>query len=172
MALVSTACLAVAFVAATARFLVWPLTDRPGRADAVIVLSGDSGERMAHARRLLAEGVAPTLVHAGEPDSPEVVRLCTNQEDFEVVCLRPNPDNTRAEAQAVGRLAETRAWNAVAVVTSTPHVARAGILFRRCVGAEVRMVEARPSLSLKRWWDTVWHEWLRLAYVLGVSRSC
>jgi uncharacterized SAM-binding protein YcdF (DUF218 family) len=158
--------------AATARFFIWPLTDRPGRADAVVVLSGDHGERMAEARRLLAEGVAPTLVHAGEPDSPEVVRLCTNQQDFEVVCLHPAPDNTRAEARAVGRLVETRAWRSAVVVTSSQHVTRAGILFRRCLEAEVRVVEARPSLSFSGWWHSVWHEWIRVVYVLVVSRSC
>ena len=172
-ALFGLACiLAIALAALTARLFVWPPTDEPGRVDAVVVLSGDHGERMAEARRLLAAGVAPVLVHAGSPDSADVVRLCAGGQDFEVVCLQPSPDSTKAEARAVAGLAADRGWRSIAVVTSTQHLTRAVTLFRRCVAAEVRGVAAWPSYAPRFWAEAIIHEWGGLLHAVLWSRAC
>ncbi|HEX2118886.1 MAG TPA: ElyC/SanA/YdcF family protein, partial [Acidimicrobiales bacterium] len=125
--------------------ILWPSTDAtPRRADALVVLSGDHGERLARAKELLAGGVAPTLVLVGTPDSAENLDMCAGRTTFDVVCLRPEPDNTRTEAAATAELARDRDWEALVVVTSTPHVSRARLLFDRCFPGTLDVVGADP----------------------------
>jgi len=157
---------------ATARLFVWPPSDAPTSADAVVVLSGDHGERLARALILLGAGVARTLVYDGAPDSTQARELCEKPQGFEVVCLRPDPDNTRAEAYAAGRLALNRDWKTVVVVTSTQHVTRAGLLFRRCVDATVDMVEAHPGFGVRLTARLIVSEWVKVAYSVTVERGC
>ena len=139
---------------------VWPITGESTRADAVIVLSGDHGERLARAMELIERGVTSTLVLDGTPDSAEHVDLCKGRQVFEVVCLQPDPDNTREEARAAGRLAERRAWKSVVVSTSTFHVTRATLLFRRCVNGKVTAVAGDPPYGGMRLARAVVREWL------------
>lgn len=165
-------CTLVILPAATARLFLWPSTDEPSRVDAVVVLSGDYGERMRRALELMAEGVAPTLVHAGTPDSPQVLDLCAGGQPFEVVCPMPDPDSTRAEARAVARLAESRGWNSIAVVTSDFHVTRAGMLFRRCFDGSVKMVGPEASFPVNTWLSQLLEEWAGVANALLLERAC
>ena len=124
---------------------LFPRDDTLGRADAVVVLSGDHGQRLAKALQLMHRGVAPTLVLDGTPDFEQVLELCRGaSQAFEVVCLRPDPDSTRYEARAAGRLASERGWRKMVVLTTSHHITRAGMLFRRCFGGEVKTVGATP----------------------------
>lgn len=160
-------------LAASIRPLVRPDSDRLSRADAVVVLAGgDHGERLALAQELLRSGVAPTLVLDGQPDVQEAARLCTASVAFEVVCLRPAPDSTRAEARAAGRLVAARDWHRVVVATSTAHVTRSRLLFSRCVQAEVQVVGAQPPYGLRTRIKAIAHEWLGTLYALTVARGC
>jgi uncharacterized SAM-binding protein YcdF (DUF218 family) len=160
---------ALVAVLMTARLFVFPPTDRVGEVDAVVVLSGDYGDRIAGALALMRRGAAPVLVHAGAPDGRIVKDLCAGPADFEVVCLHPEPDNTRAEARAVGALARDRGWHSIALVTSKPHLTRAGMLFRRCVDGDVRVVATNPPYSRRVWLRGITQEWAKtLAY--GVAR--
>src|SRR4051812_31216449 len=96
--MVGGAALVVSLVAGTAlpaKLFLWPASHRPTAADAVVVLSGDFGDRLTKALQLMRAGVAPTLVIDGEPDYARMAQLCTGDEPFEVVCLRPEPDSTR-----------------------------------------------------------------------------
>lgn len=158
----------VIVVGLTARLFVWPPTGSPGRVDAVIVLAGDHGERLDRALTLIRQGVSSTLVLDGEPDSVHVLELCAGGQPFEVVCLRPDPDSTRHEARAAGQLAAERNWDRVAVVTSTAHVTRAGVLFDRCLDASVVMVEGRRRPDVR----FLIHEWLGMGHALTVGRGC
>jgi uncharacterized SAM-binding protein YcdF (DUF218 family) len=148
----------------TSRFLLWPYTPPVARADAVIVLSGDFGDRLRKGLEMMQAGVAPTLVIDGDPDFKAVADLCAGRAPFEVVCLRPSPDSTRAEARAAGRLVAERGWRSVAVVTNDTHVTRAGLLFRRCTKAEVRMVATHHPAHRAAKVDAIRHEVLGLAY--------
>lgn len=134
----------------------------------MVVLSGDRGERLARALQLVEAGVAPTLVLDGQPDFQQAEDLCRGGQAYEVVCLRPEPDSTRAEARAAARLASDRRWRHIVVVTTTSHVTRAGLLFRRCVEGSVHMVKAhrRPQLG------PVVHEWLGVVHALTLARGC
>lgn len=160
------------FTVVTARLFVWPPSDRPERVDAVVVLSGDHGERLPRALRLMQAGTAPTLVLAGEPDTVLAMRLCDERRTYEVVCLRPNPDSTRAEARSTGRLAAERRWRSVLVVTTTHHVTRAELLFRRCFDGRVLAVGADPPYGWRTSLRQVVDEGLKVGHALLLERSC
>jgi uncharacterized SAM-binding protein YcdF (DUF218 family) len=156
---------------ATRALFVSPDTDAPGVADAVVVLSGDYGDRFASALALMDRRVAPTLVHVGDPDFAAVEDRCETKQAFEVVCLRPRPDSTRAEARALARLVSQRRWRSVVVVTSLPHVTRTRLLFDRCVEGVVRVVGSQPPPQA-RGRRTLIHEWLGFLYAQTIARRC
>jgi len=152
--------------------IVRPSTDPPAAADAVIVLSGDYGERRAAANSLVNRGLVPTLVFVGTPDRIDEDQLCQSRQRIEYVCLRPQPDNTRAEARAVGELAKSRGWRSVVVVTSGYHVTRSRLVFRRCLDAEVRMVAGDPPYGGDMLAREVREEWTKVIYTLAVGPAC
>ncbi len=161
-------------VAATAVIgiaVVWP----PGRdlatADAVVVLSGD-GSRVPHALERMERRVAPTLVFAGQPDTPDGEALCRERQAFEVVCLRPSPDNTRNEARITSRLAAERGWTSLLVVTSRFHVARARLLFNRCFDGTVEAVGHYPPHGREFAGRLAVHEWFGLVEATFLARGC
>ena len=169
--LVTTAALLAGIVAsALAASVLWPVTDHPDHADAVVVLSGDHGERLARAKQLLAAGVAPVLVLVGTPDSVENLDMCRGDSAYVVVCLRPEPDSTRAEAAATAELARTRHWRTLAVVTSTPHVSRARLLFSRCWSGSLDVVGADLRYGGGAARRARIHEWVGLVYALTALR--
>ncbi len=162
----------VVLVLASTATVLWPHRDHPDRADAVVVLSGDHGERLALAKRILQAGVAPTLVMAGSPDSLEAEQLCQGGRSFEVVCLRPEPDSTRAEARATAALASRRHWRTVVVVTSTQHVTRARLLFSRCLTGRLQVVGANLPFGGFLAVQARVHEVLGLLYARIWARGC
>ncbi len=151
--------------------VVWPSIHQPAHADAVVLLSGD-GARLPVALRLMDKGVAKTLVFVGQPDILSVVAICTDPQVFEVVCLRPDPDNTRAEAQVAGQLATTRHWKKMVVVTSRLHVTRARLLFRRCFDGDIVAVGDLPRYGAKFAVRGAIHEWLGLVQATVLARAC
>lgn len=165
--------LLLVFVAVSARLFLFPSEDNPGRADAVVVLAGARKPRLARGLELMRSGVAPVLVISDgrDPLWPQANRLCRNGGGtFRVVCFRPDPYNTRGEAEAVGRLARRRGWGSVLVVTSTFHVTRARMLFERCIDGEVDAVGA--PYAKKRVPKYVLSEWVKLSYALTLGRDC
>jgi uncharacterized SAM-binding protein YcdF (DUF218 family) len=160
-------------VAATARLFVWPSTDDPRRADAVVVLDGGSGERLDEARALMQRDVAPTLaISAGrELDPDEADGLCSGPQQFEVVCFTPTPDSTRGEARALATLARQHGWNDVVLVTSTYHVTRARMLVERCFDGRVDVVAASPPARPLHWIAAVGHEWAAMLDAT-IRRTC
>ncbi len=163
----------IAWVVATFKLFLIPHQDRAGRADAVVVLSGSKAPRLGKALDLMGRGVAPVLVisHGRDRSWPQANRLCRHGgPGFRVVCFLPVPDSTQGEAQTFGRLAARRRWRSVLVVTSTFHVTRARMLFRRCVDGRVRAVGA--SYNLRHVFDYVFSEWGKLAYALTLHRRC
>lgn len=160
---------------AIGRLVLWPRLDRVTHSDAVVVLSGDHGERLRTGLDLVERGVAPTLVLLGAPDLPAADALCSTHDasrSFEVVCLRPNPDpDTRGQARAAAALAAERRWRRLAVVTSTQHVERARLLFDRCFSGELKVVgaelppEVDDAAALR-------HEWLGIIHANLLTRAC
>lgn len=159
-------------LAATFAPFVWPPAREPGRADAVVVLSGDYGDRLAGGLRLMADGKAPTLVLVGKPDYAEVESLCRQPQAFEVVCPRPVPDNTRTEARAIGTLAGKRKWRSLILVTSRPHVSRARLLFGRCFEHRIAAVPTQPPYGRRTTAKNIAREWLAVGRALTIARGC
>lgn len=56
---------------------------------------------------------------------------------YRIECVSSDPHSTRGEAQLLGNQGEEHGWSRVAVVTTTPHAARARMLMERCTDAEV-----------------------------------
>jgi uncharacterized SAM-binding protein YcdF (DUF218 family) len=163
--------LLVAWLTLVARFVLRPIEDDPNHADAVIVLSGDH-LRLGTALELMTRRVAPTLVISDglAPGWHEANRLCRGGARFRVLCFRPDPYSTRGEARSVGRLARANRWRSVLVVTSTYHVTRARLLFRRCVDGRVWVTGSayrRSLLPLE-----IFLEPAKLVYALVVARRC
>lgn len=167
--------LLAAVLVVTARYVVWAPSDEPGRADAVVVLAGGSGERLDKAVRLVETGAAPVLAisHGRRPGWADANRLCNGGLPYEVLCFEPRPDRTQGEARAVAQLARERGWRSVIVVTSRYHVTRATMLLERCFDGEVRGVGVAPrgnaGLPSPR---NVAHEWASYVHAFTVKRGC
>lgn len=164
--------LVIALLAWSAVLFVWPRENDPGRADAVVVLSGARDSRLGKGLELMRAGVAPTLVISdGRAKGwQEANRLCRGRAGFNVVCFRPKPYSTEGEAEDVAALVRRNGWSSIVVVTSRYHVTRSRILFRRCTDAAVRGVAADTSaLATAR---NLPFEWGKLVYQLTIDRDC
>jgi uncharacterized SAM-binding protein YcdF (DUF218 family) len=148
------------WIVAVLVLFVWPPADSkpPAHADAVVVLSGGLSRRLPKALTLMRRRIAPVLVISTSPLDPRYAityRLCSGREhlSYRVMCFRAHPWSTRGEARAVTALARTRRWTRVVVVTSTYHVTRARMLFRRCYHGRLWLVGASTPFSrLPREW--------------------
>ena len=150
-----------------------PALDRPQHADAVIVLAGDRTPRLDRGLALIRAGVAHTLVISDgrDPLWPAANRLCAHGgEGFRVVCFLPEPYSTRGEARGFARLARENGWTSVVIATSTFHVTRARLLFRRCFDGRVQGVGARASLG-RSYFNYV-SEVAKLLVQVTVERGC
>jgi uncharacterized SAM-binding protein YcdF (DUF218 family) len=161
------------FAAITARLFVWPATDPPRRADAVLVFAGGRGERLREGTRRVQEGVAPVLVvsDGGVPGS-RFARACRQQLGIRVVCVTPRESSTRAEARVFAELADREGWRSVAMVTSSYHVRRASLLLGRCYRGKVFTVATRPPRTGVDLAGRALREWAGLAAALTVQRGC
>ncbi|MGY2083160.1 YdcF family protein [Blastococcus sp. SYSU DS0539] len=145
--------------AGVARLFVHPPTDPADGAAAVVVLAGDARSRLTVATRLAESGAGVLAVSVDEGRDNEPARaLCEDPGDLEVHCFTATRSDTRSEARALGALVDEQGWASIAVVTSSYHVVRAGMLIRRCTDAEVAMVEARAGMTPRRWVMAVLHE--------------
>jgi uncharacterized SAM-binding protein YcdF (DUF218 family) len=160
---------------ATGFLFVRPGVDEPRRADAVVMLGpGLNGERTRQALALVRRRLAPVLVVSRTRDLGwEAGReLCMEDRPPKIVCIRAAPYTTRGEARAVGRLASRRGWRSLLVVTSTYHVTRARLLYRRCFDGRVDVVGADPNAGPAEWAGAIAHEWGGLAYAVMIARGC
>jgi hypothetical protein len=127
-------------------------------ADAIVVLGGRAN-RLPVGLRLLHEGEGRVLIVFNASASGE----------GDHVYLRPDPYTTRGEARAVATLARKHGWRSIVVVTSSYHVPRARLIFRRAFDGEVRMASA-PAI----WWRLpfdVLSELAKAVYALTLRRD-
>lgn len=170
-----TFCLAFAVAAtlwvATKRLFIAPSADRlPARADAVIILSGDAGDRLQRATELMKQGRAPVLVIVnGRQEAPTA---CADRRAHIVLCPTPASVSTRGDAKIVGTLAEKNAWTRIIVVTSEYHVTRARVLLKRCTAAEIHMAASKREMGRRLLVSRVIHEWLGLLRALLPPQKC
>jgi len=172
-AIVALVLLALLF-AATARWIVWPDTDGPRKAEAVVVLAG-APERLPAALKLMNEGEAPLLIVSlgSGPGNKDRYEVCNGEHDFEVVCFVPDPDHTQGEAREAARIARQRGLKRLLVVTSRYHATRARMLFDRCTDADVTVDGVEPDTpgGLPCLGNLI-HEWGAYAYAFTLERGC
>jgi uncharacterized SAM-binding protein YcdF (DUF218 family) len=159
----------IVFLVSTARLFVWPPSDTPSRADAVVALGGDPGQRrMKSALELAKAGYAPIAVISlgGDPK----VRCPRTPKGIDVICFRPDPVNTRGEAEFVARLAAQRHWHRIIVIPDRTQTTRARLLFKRCTPISLEMVPVQDDLS--QLLGGVAYEWGALIKALILNRSC
>jgi uncharacterized SAM-binding protein YcdF (DUF218 family) len=152
--LVLVALLVVGVVALNLRLFVFPASSTPAHADAVVVLAGGDGERLDRGLELVQQGVAPNLVVSTGPD-----KLCGTPHDFAVYCFLPHPDDTRGEAEAIGRIAAREGWKHLVLVTSDYHATRAGILVGRCFPGTLDVSVASSNKAPLPLLAAIGHEW-------------
>jgi uncharacterized SAM-binding protein YcdF (DUF218 family) len=163
LAVVCACVVVIALAVASYLLFVRPHGDAPGRADAVVVLAGGRGERLARARALMDRDVAPTLAISNG--------TCGAPHRYHMICFQPEPQTTRGEAEAIRRLARANGWNRIVVVTSTYHVTRARILVQRCYAGHTVFVDATPPDGVAGWTRRIVHEWMGLVEALA-ARGC
>jgi uncharacterized SAM-binding protein YcdF (DUF218 family) len=165
--------LVLGWAIAAAALFVWPPRHALPHADAVLVLSGGRGPRLAQGLRLVRSGVAPVLVVSDgwSPTWPEANRLCAGRRTrVPIVCFHPEPYRTHGEAEAFTRLARERGWKSVVLVSSRYHLLRARMLFARCYDGAVGTEASRGSLSSRVLAAPI--ETAKLGYALVVRRGC
>jgi len=144
------------WLVAVALLFVWPRAAQtpPSHADVVVVLSGGGNGRLDPALKLVGRGVAPVLAISSafrDPKWKKAHALCrrrNRQTRFRVLCFEASPYSTRGEAETVARLAGRYGWHRIVVVTSTYHVTRARMLFRRCFHGSLWTVGTSAP-----WWE-------------------
>lgn len=122
---------------------VLPAVDEPedvraAPLDAVVVLGGGGGERLATALALLPRlpDPAPDLLLSVPFEEP--LLTCGEVPDrpgVDLRCVVPEPRTTAGEAVTFVRIAQEQGWDRMVVVTSDYHLTRSRVLFDRCVEA-------------------------------------
>lgn len=121
-------------------------------ADAVVALSGVP-RSIGTARALVEQGAAPELVVSNGygPQDGQLRQLCASHPSgYAITCFVPDPDTTRGEARAVGRLARDRGWDDLVLVTPTSHVSRSRLIVGRCYSGRLRLVSSPDLTGLVR----------------------
>ena len=175
-----------ALLSAAGSYLV--AVDSLERADAIVVLGGNSPYRAAHAVALYQAGWAPRLVISNERVRSHgldttwadlyargIARLGVPADA--VVVLPGLPDNTYDEAIRSRDLMLAHGWHRALVVTDPFHSHRAQLLFRSVWGPAGLEARSAPALEspagVDRWWtnyDGVIHvttEYAKLAWAVA-----
>jgi hypothetical protein len=157
----------VLFAAATARLFVFPATDQPRRADAIVMFDGGP-DRRARAFELARAGYAPVLVVSipGETMCPTAAA----PSGVRLICFRPDPSTTQGESRETARLAQRYGWDEVLLVVGRQQDTRARIRLGRCFDG--RILVDTVSHPLLHWPYAVVYEWGALAKALVWQRDC
>ncbi|MDJ0338177.1 YdcF family protein [Cryobacterium sp. PH31-O1] len=150
--------LAVGLLAVTTRTVMFPRTDPPGPADAIVVLGGlGSAAVVATAVDLATAGYSGrVLISDAFGGDTRPANLCARPvpvpgTTIEVECFDPQPTTTRGEAETIAAFATARGWDRVIVVTSSYHVSRARLQIRRCYAGWLAVIGARQPMDPLKW---------------------
>lgn len=147
--------LVVVWVAGSLRFFAFPSAmtsaDQVGSVDAVYILGAATDERLAAGIELVESTTSDQLVVTVTPGN-SLHRFCSEDHDFTVHCLTPDPVSTRGEARQWAALAERQTFDSVAIITMRPHATRTMGYFERCFGGNIHVVDDQVlSFSALEW---------------------
>jgi uncharacterized SAM-binding protein YcdF (DUF218 family) len=150
----------------TARLFVWPDTNAPVHADAIVVLAGGGG-RIAQGVSLASAGYAPLIafsIYKGQQCVPSTPKI-------KAVCFVANPVSTRGEARAVGHLAAKYHLHRIIVVATTTQATRARLRVGRCYSGQLLVVGVSPG-NVADWVFNIAYEWAALLKAVVWQTSC
>jgi len=179
------ALLAAVAISQAGRFLEAP-GSAPSRADVVVVLGGESGDRALTAARLFRERFAARLLVTGPETAPREVRpaylhwrtqvLAEHGVPTEQIIYDADSTNSWEEAINTRRTMEANGWRRALVVSDPYHMRRLSWTWARVFrdsGLTYSLVASSPQ-----WWDPDgwWHDeqsaqvvimkYIKLAYYL------
>jgi uncharacterized SAM-binding protein YcdF (DUF218 family) len=177
----------VVLLSATLHFARHLVIDQPQRADAILVLAGETDRRPARALELHAQGLAP-LVIVDVPDGARIYNRTQLQIAQDWVNSRPERDairlcstyglSTRDESHDAMACLDQAGAHSVLLVTSDYHTRRALAIFRRELPSRTFSVAAArdPAQFGDNWWQhrqwakVTLDEWLRLIWWKAVDQ--
>ena len=143
---------------------VMPLAvrDQADHADAIVVLNGNTEERVRYGAQLYLEGRADVLVMSGGNqvnNAPESRLMKDTAVTLgvppEAILTEEKSNTTITNARYSAEVIRQHEFHSILLVTSAYHSRRAGRVFRDTLGPDVQ-VYSRPvpnsSLNLERWW--------------------
>lgn len=150
-------------------FCLWGLggvliiADRLQPADAIVVLSGGSNERIKYAAKLYHDGLGQYLIltetgirYPGDPTAATgyAINLALDQGFPEVVILTPETvvDSTSDEAKTVRNTAEASGFSKLIVVTDPYHTFRTRLIFQTIFHNSGIKIMVHPSSE--KWYDS------------------
>jgi uncharacterized SAM-binding protein YcdF (DUF218 family) len=156
----------------------------PVNADAIVVLAGNTPNRLPHALELRAAGYAHRIVVSNEnvhTHGLETTWLAIHQAgysaadlpDSDLIVMDPPPESTIDEARRAADVLSARGLHSALVVTDAFHARRAALLFRAAFarkGLEVRSTPITDTYDLAHYWQhpvsarRVAEEYTKLAY--------
>lgn len=169
--------------ALTALGLYLTVDGGPRKADAIVVLSGDTGSRLEQGVQLYKEGYAPVMVlaGAGEADHPSAAEVMRREATYqgvpyEAIYLVDQSKSTREDAAYTRELMAKREMKSALLVTSTYHGKRAALTFAKVFEGSGIQVTSCPVQDDRwrpdTWWtssDTVrltFNEMVKLVYYM------
>ncbi len=133
---------------------VFPQTDTPRHADAILILGGEYHARYQFGLTLASEGLASTVVASnpiGLADRWLIDQCESPPPGITLRCFVPDPPTTKGEGRELRRLASQYGWKSIIVVTYQPHISRARFILQSCFDGELAMVASPAQLSLRKW---------------------
>ena len=156
------------FIVASSILFVWPPTDQPRHADAILSLNGrNEGAREATAISLAERGYAPVLLFS---QGNSYTTPCPKVPQVEVKCFEPVPGRTVGEVEWAARYAREQGWHSLIVVPGRAQSVRARVLLERCFSGSVTVVPA-PVKTSQLPYEVV-YEWGALGRALLFDRHC
>jgi len=162
-------------------------TEKPEASDVLVVLAGNSPDRLLRPEELRAQGLAKFVVvsnervhtHGLETTWLELYRAGVAAPELPpeavIVLDDPPPESTIDEARRAAEAVASRGLHSALLVTDAFHSRRASLLFRAVFarrGLSVRSTPAADLLDLAHWWShpvaarRVTEEWTKLAWYL------
>jgi uncharacterized SAM-binding protein YcdF (DUF218 family) len=134
----------------------------PGRADAIVVVSGDGGSRLQQGVKLYKDGYAPVMVlaGAGEEGNPSAAEVMKRQAvslgvPASAISLVDQSRTTREDATYTRDLLAEQGLKSALLVTSSYHGRRASLTFAKAFdGSGIRL--ASYPVRDDRWREDSW----------------
>lgn len=133
-------------------------TDAPVKADVIVALGGDAGNRVRKAYELYQSGYAPRILLAGWEESNESRPVWLEQQGVprSAILLDGHSKSTWAEANFAFALMDAMGWHQALVVSEPGHMRRLSWTWKRVFtgsGMRFALIPAdRPGWEPENWW--------------------